>query len=770
MEFKPMKFLMLLLVVFCATRTDLSAQTATADSLRKEIAALDKTDPHYLDQKAGAIGTLLQHLKYSHPAQSLLLCDTLYDVFMQVKDTVKAYEAKYRYKAGIYEIRGASDSMLIMLESYAEALAAINQSDGYVYVDIGNVYFGFSMFGLAAENYNRAEQLFVEAGNLQGLCTIYNNRAQMNMAGELKADSALMWLRKSYHVRANQLKDPVLSHESMYLMSVVFRRNEQYDSAKLYLWQVISDIESGRVDKHTDHIALRQEFSGAFTAMGIIYSAQGNQDSAEYYFSTGEKLYTESGYNNRLPGLYNAWSRFYIRQGDATRSWEYLKKSEAYTSDENPSALITLYQLYADWYEWQGKTEEMYKYRLKYYILNDSLQSSSNTEQMMIVASRVLQLEDKAHIEQQRAEIARQDLEAEQAARGRLRLIIVAAALLIIVAIAIFGVVQLRKKNALIEQYNRELESANATKEQFLSVISHDLRGPFNALIGMSDLVRENAKNNNFTNIEQNTERISEASRKAFILLDNLMQWVSIQKENIVVKKEWVSADEVIVEILTMMREHSLSRNMIIEKNVVVAKINTDKTLLQVVLRNLISNAVKYTPAGGKILVSCLIRNDKLELIVDDNGSGFPQSELDGLMNKQQGVSTAKKAGGLGLVLVRQFVQLLGGTIKAGNRKEGGARVTVMLPAVASGVVTVHDLPEVKTNEGLTAEEKLKLSAILARLSQYEFFDVTEIRELIEKPIDNETENIATWRKNLLQSVYLAEENKYAELIKAASV
>ncbi len=744
------------------------AQTATADSLRREIAALDKSDPHYPDHKAGAIGTLLQHLKYSHPAQSLLLCDTLYDAFMEVKDTVKALEAKYRYKAGIYDLRGEYDSMLLNLEGYAEALATIKRSDGYVYLDIGNVYFSFSMFGLANVNYVRAEEIFLKDNNLQGLCTIYNNRAQMNMQDVSTSDSALMWLRKSYNVRANQLKDPVLSHESMYLMAVVYRRSEQYDSAKVLLWQVIEDVKSGAVDKHTDHIALRQEFSGAYTSMGLIHSAQNNRDSAEYYFREGEKLYKESGYNNRLPGLYNAWARYWLKQKDAKQAWTYIMKAEEFSSRNKPSDAMSLYQLYGDYYEIAGNKEESYRYRMMYYQISDSLQAHGNKEQTMVVASRVLQLQDKAHIEQQKAEIAEQSFAAEEASRGRIRITIIAVALLLLATVAAWGVIQLRKKNALIEKYNRDLESANNTKEQFLSVISHDLRSPFNALIGMSELLRENAKAKNYTNVEQNAEQINEASRKAFVLLDNLMQWVSIQKETITVKKEVVSASEIIDEVLFLLHEQSLGRNMTIEKEINVAKLVTDKTLLQVVLRNLLSNAVKYTPTGGKILVRCTLEGRDVKLIIEDNGRGFPQGDLDGMMRTEQDIAVAKKGGGLGLVLVRQFVQLLGGVIKAENLPGSGARVTVMLPGAGVGESTSETKTLIQEQTLFSAEEKRKLLPVIEALAQYELFDATEIREVVEKPIEDETENITKWRKNLLQSVYLADENKYAELLRSA--
>jgi K+-sensing histidine kinase KdpD len=284
----------------------------------------------------------------------------------------------------------------------------------------------------------------------------------------------------------------------------------------------------------------------------------------------------------------------------------------------------------------------------------------------------------------------------------------------------------------------------------------------------MSDLLRENAKKGNFTNVEQNAEQINDASRKAFVLLDNLMQWVSVQKDNIVVRKEVVGAEEAIDEVLFIFREQSLGRNMTIEKDIRVAKLNTDKTLLQVILRNLISNAVKYNSAGGIIKVSCYNGIKGLDLIVEDNGRGFPESELVGLMSKKQGVGIAKKAGGLGLVLVREFVELLGGTIDAGNIQGGGARIVVTLPGAAEGAISPERNLSPRSVNVLTANEKKQLSELLMKLSNYELFDATEIRELVEKPIMAEGENISQWRKDLLQSVYLADESKYEALIKSA--
>jgi hypothetical protein len=163
------------------------------------------------------------------------------------------------------------------------------------------------------------------------------------------------------------------------------------------------------------------------------------------------------------------------------------------------------------------------------------------------------------------------------------------------------------------------------------------------------------------------------------------------------------------------------------------------------------------------------LEGSEAKLVVEDNGHGFPQVDIEVMMQAEQNISVAKKGGGLGLVLVRQFVQLLGGTIKAENISDGGARVTVTLPGAGSGeVISASNTSVFSERVVFSVADKQMLSPVLILLARYELFDATEIREIIEKPIKGESENISVWRKNLLQSVYLADENKYAELIKSA--
>jgi len=746
----------------------LFAQTTPADSIERELNALDRNDPAYLQNKANTVGTLLQVIKFSDPDRALELCDSLATMLLQLHDSAKAYEAQYRYKASIYELKGEYDKMLMNLEAYAEALAHLGQSDGYVYVDIGNVYFSFSMFDLAVENYGYAEKIFTRNGNTQGLCTIYNNYAQIQMTQE-NYDSALVWFRKSYDLRKNKLKDRFLAHETQFLMAVIFRKTERFDSAKIFLRVVLNDLKDPEFEKHTDHIALRQEFAGAYTAMGLTYAMEKNWDSAVYWFRQGEQAFTQYEYSNRLSGLYFQWARLYLNKGVADSALVYIHKMEESISRRNPMNQMQLYELYADYYTLTGNKEEEYRNRMLYYRLDDSLQTSDYREQMIMAASRVMQLENKSRIDRQKTELAEKDQVAKENERDRLSLFLIAGGLLLVVVLTVVALTQVRKKNRLIGEYNTQLQEANATKEQFLSVISHDLRSPFNTLIGMSSMMVTNVRDEKYSEIAEHAELINDSSRKAFLLLDNLMQWVSMQKETITVNKQDIPMHQMTEEVLQLFKEQALSHSTTIVKDIRVAYAHTDRNLLQVALRNLVSNAIRHAPVGGRVLVRVEGAVNDVHIVVEDNGKGLTSDELAALFREREGASIARKGGGLGLLLVRQFVKQLDGNVSAENVPTGGARFTIALRnALVSNFAPVEIARESETRMVLSEEDKLHLQNTIGQLRGYKVYDTTEIRAILTKLPESGSAPAALWKKQMLHAVYHADENTFTELMNAA--
>jgi signal transduction histidine kinase len=296
-------------------------------------------------------------------------------------------------------------------------------------------------------------------------------------------------------------------------------------------------------------------------------------------------------------------------------------------------------------------------------------------------------------------------------------------------------------------------------------VISHDLRSPFNTLIGMSNLLVANVKRNDYGQLASNAEAINESSRKAYLLLDNLMQWVSVQKENISVSKKQVPLGPLVDEILLLFRNQALAQNVTIGKDLRVQSVFTDSNMLQVMLRNLLSNAVRHIPAGGIVNLRIEAAGKDVLMTIRDNGKGIDPEILDSLFKTKEGISIAKKGGGLGLELVQEFVEKLGGSITAENAAEGGAvfRIRLFDAAVSKMVAAADEIEAQKLK--LNPQERGQLKPLVLKMRDYEIFDTTELRKLLEEDDSGKSDSVSEWKKRMHQAVYHSDAVLFGKLL-----
>jgi signal transduction histidine kinase len=749
--------------------TNSFAQNAAADTLRRQLAALNPSSPKYLDEKIGALGTLFLSIVHTHPGEALKVSDQLAAALKQKGDSVKYYEALYRHKAIAYKEMGDYTNNIIYLEAYAAALNRIGKSDGYAYVDIGNAYFSLGLRVLAKDCYKQAEKVFEKENNVQGACTVHNNFAQIYMMQQ-QYDSALYELHLTHNLRVNKLKDIVIAGDSKYLIGICYFDLQQYDSAKYYFHLVLDLLTTPALHAHTDHVALQEEYSGAYNRLASVFVNEKNWDSASFYLRKGFSFYNEAGYTRRINSSYATWAQLYLERGMPDSALANIIQYESkLAGNSNPDAQMRLYKLYADYYNAKENKEEYYKYMMRYYMLDDSLKSQSVNEGSLLASGTMMELKNKSRIEEQNMELIKKDAVVARQEKEKILLYAISGLFLFIISAGIFFFFQIRKKNKLIQHYNTELEEANATKEKFLSVISHDLRTPFNTLIGMSNVLVNNVKQNKLENISSNAEAINESSRKAYVLLDNLMQWVSLQKEKISVNKEAIRATEVVDDVLLLFRNQALAQSITIQKDIRVATILTDKNLLQVVLRNLLSNAIRHIPAGGTVKICMEERKSDLLLVVQDNGNGIDQETLRTLFAKKDHAGIARKGGGLGLLLVQEFVEQLGGTIEAENIPSGGAKFTIVLYSAALGINVAAGETKEQYELIFTDKEKAKMNLLIREIGKYEIFDTTELRKCLDEFDVSGSAAMKEWIKNLSQAVYHSNDEQFKKLIALAN-
>jgi len=224
------------------------------------------------------------------------------------------------------------------------------------------------------------------------------------------------------------------------------------------------------------------------------------------------------------------------------------------------------------------------------------------------------------------------------------------------------------KTEEILRKSEAELREINAAKDKFFSIISHDLKSPFNSIIGLSNLLVEQIQGKNVEGIEEYASIIQKSSMQVFDLLVNLLEWSRSQTGRMEFSPEYVEMVALINEVIELLSDSAHQKSITIHREFprnMIAFI--DKAMISTILRNLISNAIKFTRPDGQIVISAELKNDKVIIAISDNGVGIKKEIIEKLFRIDENHSmpgTLKEKGtGLGLILCKEFIEKHGGEI-----------------------------------------------------------------------------------------------------------
>jgi two-component system, sensor histidine kinase and response regulator len=244
---------------------------------------------------------------------------------------------------------------------------------------------------------------------------------------------------------------------------------------------------------------------------------------------------------------------------------------------------------------------------------------------------------------------------------------------------------ELEKLNDRLTKYSEELDGLNRTKNRLISIISHDLKNPFHSLIGFSDLLVHEAER--FSEEEKLSfyKSINDTSKKAYELLQNLLDWTRLQTSEIPFNPADLQVSETIRSVLDLLHSHARDKGIVMQTDISEeTMVYADSRMFETVLRNLLSNAVKYTPYGGKISISAQDHNDFIRFAVEDSGVGMDKEQLANLFNidkKTTRPGTKNELGtGFGLILCREFVIKNGGELSVESSPGKGSIFSFTVP------------------------------------------------------------------------------------------
>jgi signal transduction histidine kinase len=236
-----------------------------------------------------------------------------------------------------------------------------------------------------------------------------------------------------------------------------------------------------------------------------------------------------------------------------------------------------------------------------------------------------------------------------------------------------------------LEQANEELKKLNSSKDKFFSIISHDLRGPFQNILGFSEILSDNYADMDETQKKDIADNINVSTKRVYHLLENLLKWSASQINSISYIPDNIDIEDIISESIHIMKDIAVRKKIRINfSKIEVEKVFADREMVKTIVRNLIGNALKFTLAGGMVDIEVTKTDGFAHISVRDNGIGMDKKYMQNLFSIEKMESRAgtenERGSGLGLILCREFVEKNGGKLTVKSKKGLGSTFSFTLP------------------------------------------------------------------------------------------
>ncbi len=241
------------------------------------------------------------------------------------------------------------------------------------------------------------------------------------------------------------------------------------------------------------------------------------------------------------------------------------------------------------------------------------------------------------------------------------------------------------EKQALkLKKQKNELEISNETKDKLFSIIAHDLKNPFNTILGFTDLIRSNFEMYDKKKLGEINNTLYETTKEIYKLIENLLSWSRAQMGTIQLSQEIIDVEQITNDIKNLLHSSAQKKNIqIVLKIEKGTEVYADRQMVHTVFRNLVTNSIKFTENGSITFISKTLP-DKVEICIEDTGMGMNGDILENLfkISKVKSRKGTKGEGGtgLGMIICKEFIEMNNGSIRAESDVGKGSRFIIVLP------------------------------------------------------------------------------------------
>ena len=621
---------LIIALLFLLANKDVAAQKNDIDSLLKVV---ETTSADTILQKAyRKLGDLYVD---NNPGKAISYYEKGYTHAKAANKKVAA--ANFLFSIGYaWRIRGEFDKSL---DNYLQSIRIYEELKdtfrlGNALLSVGNVYQQAKNTAKMDEYYTRAQTLGEAYGDSVQISSIYTERG----------------------IQSDVLK--------------------QYDTAISYFNKALK-----LVNGEQDPFAIANLYSN----IGLSWKHKNNTTEALRWFDSAQKIYE----NKDVPpdyyaSLYNNFAATYAQSGNYARAKEFFDKSIGYAIQGGARYIeMENYRNLADMYDAAKDYRSENEYLKKYYNLKDSMFTADSKNQLT-------ELEADYHLEQKNGVIIAQKAEVEKQRNQRNLFIILAIAAALVLSALVIFYSRIKKKNQLLEEKNREinrqrdeLEKLNHVKDRLFSIISHDLRNPLVTL--RSYLSLTDTPNISDERKQEFKTQTLQAVAQTSDMLDNLLAWANMQIKDSAVPIRPVDLTDCVLDVEHNVNAQAMQKQISIHKQLEDIAAPGDHNIISIALRNLLTNAIKYSPEGKNIYISVEKKGNHIEIAVKDEGIGMSPEQIDSIQNNQSGSTKGtqgEKGSGMGIFLVKELLEKIRGQLMITSEPGKGSTFMIQLPTL----------------------------------------------------------------------------------------
>lgn len=499
------------------------------------------------------------------------------------------------------------------------------------------------------------------------------------------------------HKKATERK---FGAEAHFYLAEILTSKGSYDSALTHYLTAI-DIQR--------NIGASSVFATYLIGFGKYCEKTDQHNRALNNYKAGLKIWQNTNNTEKIAYAFNQIGAFYYRQSNYDRAIANINLALKAAKQVNaPYEIQRSYKLLSLCYNKLNDTDNVLKSQYEHLGITEMIERDSieNAESKNKIRKQLQELETQLKMskkdstiqeleEDQKAkeiEIDNKKKEIEMHQRNVLLLGISMGLSIIVVVLTFYSYLnkkrsnkKLAEANQQIAQKNEELHDLNATKDKFFSIIGHDLKGPLNSLSSFTFLLKDHIDSMSKEEIQTLATDLDKSQKNLYALMENLLEWSRSQTGNIEFTPEEFDITTILEENLELLKAQAENKNIdLLNVSNQSFAIKSHKNSITTVVRNLISNAIKFTPENGRIMVGWEKNDKEVTVSITDTGVGMPKKVMDKLFRIDTKHSTAgtanEKGTGLGLVLCKEFIEKNGGRIWVESEVDKGSTFSFSLP------------------------------------------------------------------------------------------